>query len=47
MGAGDLAASALRVSLGWGSSDTDIEAFFDAFGALARRHSEQRATSFA
>jgi cysteine desulfurase len=37
MGAGALAGSAIRISLGWASADEDVDLFFDAFGALTRR----------
>lgn len=47
MGAGELAGSAVRVSLGWTSAAADVEAFVDAFAALARRHGIQDAASAA
>lgn len=47
MGAGDLAGSAIRVSLGWTSTAGDIEAFLSAFVPLARRHPRQDAASAA
>lgn len=47
MGAGDLAAAALRVSLGWTSTADEIDRFVDAFVALARRRDEKLAASAA
>ena len=38
MGVGeDIAASAIRVSLGWSSAETDVERFLEAWTALAAR----------
>jgi cysteine desulfurase len=37
MGEAALAASAIRISLGWASKESDVERFLDAFGALAMR----------
>jgi cysteine desulfurase len=37
MGAGSLAGSAIRVSLGWASEDADVDRFLSAFAALVRR----------
>jgi cysteine desulfurase len=37
MGETALAASAIRVSLGWASTDGDVDRFLDAFGVLAKR----------
>lgn len=37
MGAGDLAAQAIRISLGWASTDPHIDEFLDAFAALLQR----------
>jgi cysteine desulfurase len=47
MGAGPLAGAAIRVSLGWASSATDIDAFLEAYGALVRRHNDHRAAQVA
>jgi cysteine desulfurase len=40
MGAGPLAASAIRVSLGWASVDADVERFVEAFGGLVRQRAD-------
>ncbi|MDR3439009.1 cysteine desulfurase family protein [Telmatospirillum sp.] len=45
MGAGPLAASAIRVSLGWASRDDDVERFLDAFGAVTGRLAAGRGTA--
>jgi cysteine desulfurase len=37
MGAGPLAGSAIRVSLGWTSSEADIDAFCAAFATVVGR----------
>ncbi|MTJ80152.1 MAG: cysteine desulfurase [Telmatospirillum sp.] len=37
MGAGDLARQAIRISLGWASTDLDVDRFLEAFGTLAGR----------
>jgi cysteine desulfurase len=37
MGAGRLAAGAIRISLGWASDDADVDRFLSAFAALVRR----------
>lgn len=37
MGQGALAGSAIRVSLGWASSERDVDRFIEAFGSLMRR----------
>ena len=41
MGADDLAAAAVRVSLGWASTELEVEAFVREFAALARRTLQQ------
>jgi cysteine desulfurase len=38
----ELAASALRVSLGWNSTDEDVSAFLAGFGQVLDRHRERR-----
>jgi len=47
MGAGALAAAAIRLSLGWTSCAADMNAFVEAFVPLARRHELQDAASAA
>jgi cysteine desulfurase len=47
MGAGDLAGSAIRVSLGWTSTAEDVEAFLKAFVPLAGRYMNEHAASAA
>ncbi|HVI51546.1 MAG TPA: cysteine desulfurase family protein [Candidatus Sulfotelmatobacter sp.] len=47
MGAGALAGAAVRVSLGWNSTAADVDAFVEAFTALARRHEIQDAATAA
>lgn len=53
MGEDSLAGSAIRVSLGWASTERDVERFLDAFGSMVRRlgagdpKAEQRAVSAA
>ena len=38
----DLAECALRLSLGWSSTEADVEAFLEAFSAVLGRHRERR-----
>ena len=40
---GELADCAIRVSLGWSTTDADIAGFFEAWGALARRRPREAA----
>jgi cysteine desulfurase len=48
MGLGaELAGSAIRVSLGWSSAESDVERFLEAWTALAARTASNAAASAA